>query len=32
VPLYAVIFWRSVAGAEERELLRLRVRPAVAAK
>jgi len=32
VPLYAVIFWRSAAGAEERELLRLRVRPAVAAK
>ena len=32
VPLYAVLFWRSAAGAEERELLRLRVRPAVAAK
>ena len=32
VPLYGVIFWRSAAGAEERELLRLRVKPAVAAK
>ncbi|HYX76359.1 MAG TPA: polysaccharide biosynthesis C-terminal domain-containing protein, partial [Gaiellaceae bacterium] len=32
VPLYAAFFWRSAAGAEERELLRLRVRPAVAAK
>jgi O-antigen/teichoic acid export membrane protein len=32
VPLYAAFFWRSAAGTEERELLRLRVRPAVAAK
>jgi O-antigen/teichoic acid export membrane protein len=32
VPLYAAFFWRSAAGAEERELLRLRARPAVAAK
>jgi len=32
LPLYGVIFWRSAAGAEERELLRLRVKPAVAAK
>ena len=32
VPLYAVFFWWSAAGPEERELLRLRVRPAVAAK
>ena len=32
VPLYGVIFWWSAAGAEERELLRLRVKPAVAAK
>src|SRR4029079_7208886 len=26
LPLYAVLFWRSAAGAEERELLRLRAR------
>jgi len=32
LPLYAVLFWWSAAGAEERELLRLRARPAVAAK
>jgi len=32
LPLYAVLFWRSAAGAEERELLRLRARPAVLAK
>jgi O-antigen/teichoic acid export membrane protein len=32
MPLYAAFFWRSAAGAEERELLRLRLRPAVAAK
>ena len=32
VPLYAAFFWRSAAGAEERELLRLRLPPAVAAK
>jgi hypothetical protein len=27
-----VLFWWSAAGTEERELLRLRARPAVAAK
>jgi O-antigen/teichoic acid export membrane protein len=32
VPLYAALFWRSAAGAEERDLLRLRSRLAVAAK
>jgi hypothetical protein len=32
VPVYAALFWWSAAGAEERELLRLRLRPAVAAK
>ncbi|HEY7018685.1 MAG TPA: flippase [Gaiellaceae bacterium] len=32
LPLYAVFFWRSAAGAEERELLRLRAGPVVAAK
>jgi O-antigen/teichoic acid export membrane protein len=32
IPLYAVCFWWSAAGPEERELLRLHGRPAVAAK
>jgi len=32
LPVYAALFWWSAAGAEERELLRLRLRPAVAAK
>lgn len=32
VPLYAALFWWSAAGTEERELLRLRLGPAVAAK
>jgi len=32
LPLYAAFFWRSAAGVEERELLRLRLRPAVVAK
>jgi hypothetical protein len=32
VPLYAALFWRSAAGAEERDLLRLRSRLAVVAK
>jgi O-antigen/teichoic acid export membrane protein len=32
LPVYAALFWWSAAGAEERELLRLRLGPAVAAK